>query len=54
MNKYDRSHDVRYTNFVGTIIYEDERQIAVSVKDGKMVWYRKIPFIIVEKTNGTG
>ena len=24
-------------NFVGTILYEDDWQVAVSVKDGKMV-----------------
>ena len=24
-------------NFVGTIVYEDDWQVAVSVKDGKMV-----------------
>ena len=37
LDKYNRPYDVVYTNFVGTIVYEDEWQIAVSVADGKMV-----------------
>ena len=37
LDKYDRPYDVVYTNFVGTIVYEDDWQIAVSVADGKMV-----------------
>ena len=37
LDKYDKPYDVVYTNFVGTIIYEDEWQIAVQVKDGRMV-----------------
>ena len=37
LDKYKKSYDVVYTNFVGTIVYEDEWQIAVSVTDGKMV-----------------
>jgi len=37
LDKYDKPYDIVYTNFVGTIVYEDEWQIAVSVKDGKMV-----------------
>ena len=37
LDKYDRPYDVVYTNFVGTIVYEDDWQIAVSVSDGKMV-----------------
>ena len=37
LDKYDRPYDVVYTNFVGTIAYEDDWQIAVSVADGKMV-----------------
>ena len=37
LDKYNKPYDVVYTNFVGTIVYEDEWQIAVSVKDGKMV-----------------
>ena len=37
LDKYGKPYDVVYTNFVGTIVYEDEWQIAVQVKDGKMV-----------------
>ena len=37
LDKYDKAYDVVYTNFVGTIVYEDEWQIAVRVEDGKMV-----------------
>ena len=37
LDKYDKPYDVVYTNFVGTVIYEDDWQIAVSVRDGKMV-----------------
>ena len=37
LDKYDKPYDVVYTNFGGTIVYEDEWQIAVSVKDGKMI-----------------
>ena len=37
LDKYDKPYDVVYTNFVGTVVYEDEWQIAVSVQDGKMV-----------------
>lgn len=37
LDKYGKPYDIVYTNFVGTIVYEDEWQIAVSVKDGKMV-----------------
>ena len=37
LDKYDKPYDVVYTNFVGTIVYEDVWQIAVSVQDGKMV-----------------
>ena len=37
LDKYGRPYDVVYTNFVGTIVYEDDWQIAVSVADGKMV-----------------
>ena len=37
LDKYQKPYDVVYTNFVGTIVYEDEWQVAVSVKDGKMV-----------------
>jgi len=37
LDKYNKTYDVVYTNFVGTIVYEDEWQIAVSVDNGKMV-----------------
>ena len=37
LDKYRKPYDVVYTNFVGTIVYEDAWQIAVSVSDGKMV-----------------
>ena len=36
-HKYIKPYDIVYTSFVGTIVYEDDRQVAVSVKDGKMV-----------------
>lgn len=38
LDKYNRAYDVVYTNFVGTIVYEDEWQIAVKVKDGEMIY----------------
>ena len=37
LDKYNMPYDIVYTNFVGTIVYEDEWQIAVAVSDGKMV-----------------
>ncbi|WP_295069917.1 hypothetical protein [Ruminococcus sp.] len=37
LEKYKKPYDVVYTNFIGTIVYEDNWQVAVSVKDGKMV-----------------
>lgn len=37
LEKYKKPFDVVYTNFIGTIVYEDNWQVAVSVKDGKMV-----------------
>ena len=37
LDKYRKPYDVVYTNFVGTIVYEDEWQVAVTVRDGKMV-----------------
>lgn len=37
LDKYKKPYDIVYTNFVGTIVYEDDCQVAVSVKDGKMV-----------------
>ncbi len=36
LDKYQKPYDVVYTNFVGTIIYEDDWQVAVRVEDGKM------------------
>lgn len=38
LDKYNRAYDVVYTNFVGAIVYEDEWQIAVKVKDGEMIY----------------
>lgn len=37
LDKYGKPYDVVYTNFVGTIVYEDDWQIAVSVRDGRMI-----------------
>jgi hypothetical protein len=37
LNKYEKIYDVVYTNFVGTIVYEDDWQVAVKVEDGMMV-----------------
>ncbi|MBO4450572.1 MAG: hypothetical protein J5777_08290 [Clostridiales bacterium] len=37
LDKYSKPYDVVYTNFVGTIVYEDDWQIAVKVDGGKMV-----------------
>ena len=37
LDKYNKPYDVVYTNFVGTIVYEDEWQVAVKVDGGKMV-----------------
>ena len=37
LDKYNKPYDVVYTNFVGTIVYEDDWQIAVTVCDGRMV-----------------
>lgn len=37
LNKYEKIYDVVYTNFVGTIVYEDDWQVAVTVEDGRMV-----------------
>ena len=37
LDKYGKAYDVVYTNFVGTIVYEDEWQVAVRVDGGKMV-----------------
>lgn len=37
LDKYMCPYDVVYTNFVGTIVYEDDWQVAVRVEDGKMI-----------------
>ncbi len=37
LDRYQKPNDVVYTNFVGTIIYEDGWQVAVRVKNGKMI-----------------
>ena len=37
LDKYGKEYDVVYTNFVGTIVYEDNWQVAVTVEDGRMV-----------------
>ena len=37
MDKYNHPYDIVYTNFVGTVVYEDEWQVAVKVEGGKMV-----------------
>lgn len=37
LDKYEHPYDVVYTNFVGTIVYEDEWQVAVQVENGEMV-----------------
>lgn len=35
--KYNLPYDVVYTNFVGTIVYEDDWQVAVAIENGEMV-----------------
>lgn len=37
LDKYEHPYDVVYTNFVGTVIYEDEWQVAVQVENGEMI-----------------
>ena len=37
LEKYRKPYDVVYTNFAGTIVYEDDWQIAVRVEGGEMV-----------------
>ena len=37
LDKYEHPYDVVYTNFVGTIIYEDDWQVAVRVENGEMI-----------------
>lgn len=37
LDKYQKPYDVVYTNFVGSIVYEDNWQVAVQVEDGKII-----------------
>ena len=37
LDKHQKPYDVVYTNFVGTIIYEDDWQVAVQVENGEMI-----------------
>ncbi len=37
LDRNARPYDIVYTNAVGTIVYEDEWQIAVRVENGKMI-----------------
>ena len=37
LDKHEHPYDIIYTNFVGTIIYEDEWQVGVRVEDGRMI-----------------
>ena len=37
LDKYDHPYDIVYTNAVGTIVYEDDWQVAVRVDGGKMI-----------------
>lgn len=37
LDKYEHAYDVIYTNYVGTIIYEDDWQVAVRVENGEMI-----------------
>ncbi|MBO4457045.1 MAG: hypothetical protein J5802_04945 [Butyrivibrio sp.] len=37
LNKYNTPYDVVYTDFIGTVVYEDNWQVAVRVEDGKMI-----------------
>ena len=37
LDKYNKPYDVVYTNFIGSVVYEDEWQVAVRVEDGKMI-----------------
>ena len=37
LDKYNHPYDVVYTNYVGTIVYEDEWQVVVAVENGEMV-----------------
>ena len=42
LDKHQTPYDVVYTNFVGSIVYEDDWQIAVQVENGKMVYDRSM------------
>ena len=37
LDRHQKPYDVVYTNFVGTIVYEDDWQVAVQVENGKMI-----------------
>lgn len=37
LDRYGYPYDIVYTNAVGTIVYEDEWQVAVKVENGEMV-----------------
>lgn len=37
LDKYEKAYDIVYTNFVGTIIYEDNWQVVVKVENGEIV-----------------
>ena len=37
LDKYAHPYDIVYTNYVGTIVYEDEWQVAVKVENGRMI-----------------
>lgn len=37
LDRHQKPYDVVYTNFVGTVVYEDDWQIAVRVENGKMI-----------------
>lgn len=37
LDKYKHPYDVVYTNYVGTVVYEDEWQVAVLVDNGEMI-----------------
>lgn len=36
LDRHQKPYDVVYTNFVGTIVYEDDWQVAVQVENGKI------------------
>ena len=37
LDRHQKPYDVVYTNFVGTVVYEDDWQIAVQVENGEMI-----------------